>query len=184
MWKVLYPNINFHGSWIGFTVYKTNYYDIPDNKNKSHQVFVSQHSVYIKQDCFSIQVSDSRGNDFITWHSVVADIVDEKMQFLYKVNYTESKDENERVRLKGEAYGYELMASDKSDTKNKLPTTLTGTFYHCLSDIINPKYIGETIFIKNTQKSLDNIFKNGVPPPFNKYIAIEENKLIIKPEYV
>lgn len=165
MWKLVYPDLNLEGEWIGETFYTQLEQPTPKATLKKFAPFSRKHDVYIQQDCLHISIKPSKGASFTNWGSIAATIdSDTNMKYLYWVNYSED------AKFPNSANGYEHLSATmfKGKSRNSIPILLTGNFGHC-TGAEKPIYSGRTVFIR---KGYEKCIRMNDLPEFARSSAI------------
>jgi len=159
LWKWIKRELNYADDWIGVTYYTE--LRIPSSKTtfKNFTEFVSTHQAKIVQNCLSIKIDGSLGEDYSGWKSISMDIAEDgELRFVYEVDY-EEKEPDEKDKLNGKSIGYEYMRPMKRG-KLDIPILLSGKFHHCATGK-KPIYGGSTIFVR--KGFINQISENDLP---------------------
>jgi hypothetical protein len=156
--------ISFGDLWYGETLYRRR--EQPSGKGQ-HEPFSTRHDVRIYQDALRVAVEPTRGENFPTWGSTAAAVVNDGLHFLYWVKYSDS-------RFPPELDGFEWLAPAKrevdKDGKGK-PIILFGGFGHCVGGG-KPTYSGATLFVR--RGSAAKISVEDLPAEFRTGKLAEE----------
>lgn len=154
--RFFYRNSDFSGTWIGWTRYTD--LEVPSNPElkKVFKEFNTLYKAKIVQDCVTIKVEDSGGDEFLNWSTLIATVTNNnRLAWVYDVTYTLNRD------LLGEnSNGFTELTTKVRDPKDKkLPIILGGAFRQCVGG--QPRYRGVAVFVK--ENYLNSIVRDMLP---------------------
>lgn len=133
LWKILHPELNFSGRWIGYTRYT----HVRMGVVEQEVPFETRQEVRIVQNCLDIRLVPSQGKDF-TFRSLAIEILNDGAQLAYAYHVAYAQGVKDRP---SEAYGYEWLDVVASP-EGKRPHRLKGQFAQCALGQV-PVFSGE-----------------------------------------
>ncbi|KWT85939.1 hypothetical protein [Candidatus Magnetominusculus xianensis] len=164
LWKIWHGNLNISDEWEAITKYEKSIGIYPNKECCLVQsTKESQHKTIFKQDCVTLAIELSGGQDFPHFYSLAIEMIKDKtalrVRYAYKVDYINSK----LGCPQDTAYGYEEMAiTEYEELKGwqwflkkcriikAKPSRMTGRFWHCARECGNA-YIGTVEFWRNNK---------------------------------
>jgi hypothetical protein len=160
LWKLVRPEFDFSGEWLGLSTYAAVEVESTLVKKESFVPFGAVHPVQIHQDCLRIAINPKGSKDYTNWQSVVCEVVEEneegRLKFAYIVRYKPDADPKlprgnevigfEDMHIEGWAERYQLSWLPKWG-RRKIPVLLRGGFWHCAQGQ-TPVYQGTTLFVR------------------------------------
>lgn len=145
LWKVVYPELDFEGTWEGGTQYARQQV-LAQSPEVPFKSFRKDHQIRFRQDCLNVWVAYDETEHYQGWNSTVATLVNDGqrvgLRYAYEVRYKEGEGHDER--LPSHSRGLEEVFVVESKESGR-PSRVTGGFAHAV-DGPRPLYSGTVAF--------------------------------------